>query len=222
VTLKPWSHSALERFNNCPRAYHAISVEKSVVEPQGTEANWGEYVHKQFEERLRHGVVLPDTLQSHETYLARLEALPGEGAAEQEIAINRSLQACGYWDKDVWYRGKIDYLKLNGEHARVYDWKTGKPHQKLMQLYEYILWVFLRYPGVRTCYAEFYWTKAPAVPTGITFGRERINEIWAMLMPDLKQFAEAYRTNIWQPRQSGLCKRHCAVVECEFNGGYKL
>jgi hypothetical protein len=39
-----------------------------------------------------------------------------------------------------------------------------------------------------------------------------MNEIWPMLLPDLKQMVEAYQTDIWQPRQSGLCKRHCAVV----------
>jgi hypothetical protein len=39
-----------------------------------------------------------------------------------------------------------------------------------------------------------------------------------MLVPDLKQMVEAYKTDTWQARQSGLCKRHCAVVDCEFNG----
>lgn len=218
---KPWSHSALEDFKNCPRAYHAKRVEKSIPYNPGPEAQYGIEVHKHFEDRLRHGVVLPTALQDHEPYLAKLEALPGVGEAEQEIALNQRVQACGYWDADVWYRGKVDYLKINSDKARVYDWKTGKPHQKLLQLYEYILWVFIKYPEVQVVYAEYYWTKAAAHPTGVTLSRGRMGEIWAMLVPDLKQMVEAYQTDIWQPRQSGLCKRHCGVVSCEFNGANK-
>jgi hypothetical protein len=215
---KPWSHSALDQFKNCPRAYHAHRVEKSIPYVEGPEAAYGNIVHKHFEDRLRHGLVLPSDLQSHELYLARLEALPGVGEAEQEIALNRSGQPCGYWDADVWYRGKVDYLKVHLDMARVYDWKTGKPHQKLLQLYEYALWTFLKHPAVTKVYAEYYWTKAPSTPTGVTVMRTQIPEIWAMLIPDLKQMVEAYATDIWQPRPSGLCKRHCAVSDCEFNG----
>lgn len=217
---KPWSHSALEQFNNCPRAYHAHRVEKSVPYVEGPEAKYGNWVHQKFEDRLRHGVVLPAELHEHEPYLAKLEALPGVGEAEQQIALNLRGQPCGYWDADVWFRGKVDYLKVNGDKARVVDWKTGKQHQKLIQLYEYILWVFLRHPEVTAVRADYYWTKFKTLE-GVTLGRERIPEIWAMLVPDLRQMAEAYRTDTWQPRQSGLCKRHCAVTACEFNGAFK-
>lgn len=218
---KPWSHSALEQFKNCPRAYHAHRVEKSIPYVEGPEAKYGNEVHKHFEDRLRHGVVLPSDLKSHEAYLAKLEALPGIGEAEQEIALNTRGQACGYWDPDVWFRGKIDYIKVNGDKARVWDWKTGKPHQKSLQLYEYILWTFIKHPEVQMVHAEYYWTRAPAQPHGITKSRERMNEIWSLLIPDLKQYVEAYKTDTWQPRQSGLCKRHCAVTSCEFNGANK-
>ena len=218
MTPKPWSHSALDQFKNCPRSYHAHRVEKSVPYVEGPEAQYGTWVHEQFENRLRHGVVLPEQLASHELYLARLEALPGVGEAEQEIALNRRGQPCGYWDADVWYRGKVDYTKVHLNMGRVYDWKTGKPHQKLLQLYEYALWMLLKHPLMEKVYCEFYWTKAPSTPTGVTVMRSQIPEIWNMLVPDLKQMVEAYRTDIWQPRPSGLCKRHCAVTACEFNG----
>jgi hypothetical protein len=218
---KPWSHSALEAFTNCPRAYHAERVEKRFPYVQGAEAAYGELVHKKFEDRLRHGVVLEGELAAHEEFLAKLEALPGIGSAEQDVALNLKAQPCGYWDKDVWWRGKVDYLKINGTQARVVDWKTGKPHQKLRQLYEYALWVFLKYPEVAKVYVEYYWTKAPNLPCGVTIVREKIPEIWALLLPDINQFADAHINEDWTPRPSGLCKRHCVVVDCEFNGQYK-
>jgi hypothetical protein len=35
-------------------------------------------------------------------------------------------------------------------------------------------------------------------------------------VPDLKQYATAFKTDVWQPRQSGLCNGWCPVTECEF------
>lgn len=220
---KPWSHSALEQFKNCPRQYHAERVEKSVPYVEGPEAKYGNMVHEKFEHRVRDGKPLPADLQAHEQYLARLASLPGRILVEQQIALDRQLKPCGYWDNEnVWYRAKIDYLNIHNGRARIVDYKTGKPHQKALQLFEYILVTFLTFPEVQTAYAEFYWTKSmTSTGTGGAWSRERMSEIWPMLLPDLRQMAEAFQTGIWQPRQSGLCKRHCSVTACEFNGSYK-
>jgi hypothetical protein len=149
-------------------------------------------------------------------------SLPGKIFVEVPFAVNKQLKPCGYWDDDVWYRAKIDYLNIHNGRARIVDYKTGKPHQKMLQLFEYILFTFIIYPEVNVAYSEYYWTKTQSVTgTGGSWPRERMNEMWPMLLPDLKQMVEAYQTDIWQPRQSGLCKRHCPVTSCEFNGAYK-
>ena len=43
-----------------------------------------------------------------------------------------------------------------------------------------------------------------------------IKGIWKKFIPDLRQYAEAFKTDTWQPRQSGLCNGWCPVKECEF------
>lgn len=213
----PWSHSALEDFKNCPRAYHAKRVEKSVVETKGEATIWGEKVHKHFEERLKDGVVLPSELETHEAFIAELEALPGAQLIEHRIALNLSGQPCEFFADNVWYRGVIDYAKINGSHARVIDWKTGKVHQKLQQLYLFALHTFIAHPEIETIRSEFYWTQARST-WGVNCDRSRIPELWGAFLPDLKQYAQAFQTDTWQPRPSGLCKRHCPVTDCEFNG----
>lgn len=213
----PWSHSALEDFKNCPRAYHAKRVEKSVVETKGEATIWGEQVHKHFEERLKHGVVLPSALEVHEEFLARLESLPGQQFVEERIALNLSGQPCEFFADNVWYRGVIDVKKVNGDQALIVDHKTGKPHQKLRQLYAFMLHTFIAHPEVQMCRAEYYWTQT-LTTWGVSFSRARVPELWATLIPDLRQYAQAFKTDTWQPRQSGLCKRHCPVTSCEFNG----
>ena len=46
--------------------------------------------------------------------------------------------------------------------------------------------------------------------------RDQIDQLWAPFIGDLKQYMQAFREDIWQPRQSGLCNGWCPVTDCEF------
>ena len=63
--------------------------------------------------------------------------------------------------------------------------------------------------------AEYYWTQTKTT-NGMTITRDQIPAIWREFLPALKQYAEAYATDTWQPRQSGLCNGWCPVTDCEF------
>jgi hypothetical protein len=212
---KPWSHSVLEMFKNCPKQYHEVRVLKSVTETKGEATVWGEEVHKHFEERMANGVVLPPVLEMHEPFLARFEALPGQQLVEQRIALNTRGQPCGYWDPDVWYRGVIDLMKIRGDSALIIDHKTGKHHTKFGQLKLFALHTFAAYPDVNQIRGEYYWTQLRSTG-GQTYVRSQIPVYWQEFLPDLRQFAQAFRTDTWQPRQSGLCNGWCPVEKCEF------
>jgi hypothetical protein len=62
---------------------------------------------------------------------------------------------------------------------------------------------------------EYYWTQTKST-NGQTFERKQIPEMWQEFLPGLKQYAQAFHEDIWQPRQSGLCKGWCPVTDCEF------
>lgn len=211
----PWSHSRLDDFKNCPRAFYEKNIAKSVVEEKGEATKWGEQVHKHFEDRLAHGVVLPPILEVHEPYLAKLESLPGQGYVEHRIAFDTRAAPCEFYGDDVWFRGVIDYLKVNGAQALVIDHKTGKFHQKFQQLSLFALWTFAAFPQVQTVRAEYYWTQTRA-HNGNTYHREYAQQLWTPLVPDLRQYAQAFQEDTWQPRQSGLCNGWCPVTDCEF------
>lgn len=211
----PWSHSRLEDFKNCPRAFYEKQVAKSVVEEKGEATIWGEQVHKHFEDRLTSGVVLPAALQVHEPFLARLEALPGEAGVEERIALDMRGQPCGFFDPDVWFRGVIDYKKVSGDAALLIDHKTGKHHTKFGQLKLFAIHTFIAHPEVQTVRAEYYWTQT-MTKSGEGYSREQLPELWKTFVPDLRQYAQAFREDTWQPRQSGLCNGWCPVTDCEF------
>lgn len=221
----PWSHTALEDFVSCPKAYYEKRVAKSIPWAGGKEADWGNIVHKAFEDRLSiRGFELPLELQIHEDYLQGLLNKDGVLFAEQEIALNKKALPCSKWDREVWYRGKIDVTIVDNDATpaicTMIDFKTGKKKEKWSQLAEYAIWAFAMYPKVMLCDVRFYWT-VQGEESRKVWGRDEVPALWDMIIPDLKQYLQAAKTDTWQARQSGLCKAHCAVTSCIHNGSYK-
>jgi hypothetical protein len=159
--------------------------------------------------------VLPDVLEMHEPFLAKLESMPGELKVECRIALNRQAQPCEFFAEDVWFRGVIDVLKVNGSQALVVDHKTGKHHTKFGQLKLFALHTFAAHPEVDTVRCDYYWTQT-MTKGGETYTRAQIPAMWKGFLPDLRQYAQAFKEETWQPRQSGLCAGWCPVTDCEF------
>ena len=99
--------------------------------------------------------------------------------------------------------------------SRIVTHNTGKPHQKIEQLALFALHSFVLNPQVELVNAQYYWTMTSSTSKKV-WGRADIPDLWKLFIPHLKQYAEAYQTDIWQPRQSGLCNGWCPVRECEF------
>jgi hypothetical protein len=215
VIPAPWSYSRLNDFKNCPRQFYEKHVAKSFKDVDNEASLWGHRVHSSFEERLKHGVVLPPELEIHEPAMLWIEQLPGELYVEQDVALNQRGQSCGKWDADVWFRGVIDVLQLDTTEALVRDWKTGKTHNDFTQLNLFAIHTFLAHPELQRIRAEYYWTQT-MTRTGTTFERSAMANLWKPFLGDLRQYAEAFHTDTWQPRQSGLCRGWCQVIDCEF------
>lgn len=214
----PWSYTALSDFRNCPWQFHETRVTKRIVRTQGDEAKWGEYVHKQFEHRQATGNPLPTELAEHEAFMTKLDRIPGETLyVESKVALNKHLQPCEFFAKDVWWRGVIDWKKWCAADRRVAltDYKTGKPGTNFDQLDLFTLHTFARHPDVDIIDARYYWTQT-GTETRKVYGRDEIPKLWATFVPDLKQYVLAFKEDVWQKRQSGLCNGWCPVTDCEF------
>lgn len=213
---KPWSPSGLESFIDCPRAFYEKKVAKSVVEPVTIQQKEGLYAHGCFEAWQKTREKLPYELLPHLPFLQRLADLPGTTETEQKVALNFRGDPCGFFDKQVWFRGIMDYRKCHGPHALVVDYKTGKEHRKFGQLKIYALYTFAQRPEIHTVAVKFYWTKTKKV-TGEVYTRDMISALWQEFIPNLRQYMTAFKTETWQPRPSGLCHGWCPVTQCEFH-----
>ena len=219
VAPLPWSPSALDDFVNCPKSFHEKRVLKSVVQVQGPEASYGDEVHKKFELRQNGGprFPLPPELAIHEPFMVRLDQKPGHHFCEMQMGLDRQGKCCRWDARDVWTRVKIDYVKIDDETktATIVDYKTGKPHEKWRQLMLYAIVIFILFPNVDIINAQYYWTKTQTTSKKV-WSRADIPMLWGEFIADLKQYVQAFKTDTWQARQSGLCNGWCPVTSCQF------
>lgn len=215
--MKPqaWSYTSLSDFINCPRQFYEKRVAKSVKEEESEQMRYGTYVHKAFEDRQAEGKPLPPDLRSHEPLMKQMAAHDGTAYTEKKVALNRLLQPCGFFAKDVWWRGVIDHHTVYDHAAHITDYKTGKVQRDFKQLKLFALWLFAEYPRITSVSARYYWTQTMTF-TGDQYTREQIPALWREFVPHLTQFKDAFKTDTWQPRPSGLCNGWCPVTQCEF------
>lgn len=211
----PWSPSALDRFSTCPRQFYEQNVLKKYKQEKTPENIWGEKVHKDFELRIKEKKELPNELKIHTDYIQSLEQGEGTIYTEQKIALDTKLEPCAFFATNVWFRGTVDFFKLIGNHCKLVDYKSGKPHTKFRQLDIYAWYIFLTNKQVRSITAAYYWTKFQQ-ETPKLYTRENLPEIWHSLKPDIIAYRNAFKSDEWQPKPSGLCKGFCPVTSCEF------
>jgi hypothetical protein len=210
----PWSYTSLTDFKNCPRAFYEKRVIKSVKEESTEALVWGNQIHKAFELFVGHGTPLPDMLAEHQPFLDKLRQAPGVAKAEEKVALNKRAEPCGFFDRDVWWRGVLDYHRIHNRTADVVDYKTGKRKPDWVQLYIFAIWVFAKHPDVTTIDLHLYWTQDKQADTKLVT-RPMIPELWSHMTGDLRQYRQAFHDDVWREKPSGLCNGWCPVRHCE-------
>ena len=212
-----WSYSSLNQFETCPLQYAAERVYKTIERPSNPQSDWGIAVHEALEKRLRSKAPLASQYEQYEKLVAVVEKLEGDKFYEYEVALTRERKVVAWDAKDVWVRNIIDVLVVKDSIAIVIDWKTGKIKKDSSQLALYALIVFATFPKVLSVVTIFSWVKFSKADRW-TFHRDDVEELWQPFLERVASLEEAFFLDIWVPRPSGLCKKHCANTECEFHG----
>lgn len=214
---RPWSFSALNGFTTCPHRHLEVKVLKHFKDESGEAAQWGSYVHKCIEDAINDGAPMPDNVKTYGPQVwATIDGLAG-ARAEVKLAINTQLEPVP-WD-ERWCGSISDVLKIYEDTAWVIDWKLGKTPKFTNQLKLNALMVFYNYPDVNTVHTRFAWL-AHGSSMKESYTRDQIPELWNVFMSELKQYVQAFKTDVWQKRPSGLCKNYCPVTSCENCGQF--
>ena len=217
--MKPWSYSTLDKFETCPRQFHEIKVLQSVTEQESEQQLWGKDVHTAFEECLKSGgqVRLPDRMKHWQSLADKVLAMKGaQILTEVEVALDGNFRACEWDSPRCWTRGVIDVLVLGETSALVIDWKTGK-RKPTEQLKLYAAYVFALYPRIKVVHAALVWLQEKRIDKE-TIKRSESYNIWQSFIERAARLRSAYQRDSWPERPSGLCKNHCPIRSCAYNG----
>ncbi len=213
-----WSYSSLNLFQQCPKKYYHLRVAKDVSDPPSPQIRYGLEVHKAAEDYVRDGVPLPPALSYMQEALDRLRSMPGKIMCEQKLGLTRKLEPCGFFDENVWWRGVADLLIVDGDTAKVLDYKSGRSqYADTKQLEILSLAVFRHYPEVQTIKAALLFV----VHTGLIkaqYKRDESEERWNRWLGETLRLEAAHQEDVWNPRQNFTCRKWCPVMKCKFNG----
>jgi len=215
-----WSYSALKTFQSCPKKYYHLKVLKDVKESTSEIMLYGIDAHKAAELYIGKDVELPGKYEYMRKHLDTLKSLEGTKYCEYKFGLNKEMQVCDFFAKDVWLRGAVDLLVINEETgvARMIDYKFGKSkNADLSQLQLMSLAVFKLFPTVTKVKAGLLFAaEDKLIP--IKYEVSNAPTMWMDWLPDVQRLEAAFESGVWNASPSGLCKSWCPVLSCAHNG----
>ena len=132
--------------------------------------------------------------------------------------VDGRLEACDYYDPEVWFRGIADLVVINGTRARILDYKTGETkYADLRQLALMAAALFLKYPElekIKTMLLFVVKNDHRKQDFSAEYGLSIFSELHGLL----SALEEAYKSDVWNPRPNGLCRKWCNVTSCPHQG----
>jgi hypothetical protein len=182
---------------------------------------YGNEFHKACENYIGKNEPLPNKFLYVKEVLDNLNSRRGIKLCEKKLGVTANLEPCDFYSKDVWFRGIADLLIIDvvGNMAWVVDYKTGKSakYADKGQLELMALSVFAHYPDIEKVNAGLVFVVANKLVKETYEIVDRAN-LWEKWTSNYATMEKAFEADVWNPRPSGLCRRHCPVTECPHNG----
>lgn len=203
------SYSFLNTYLICPhQAFRRYITKDLPREPETPEQKFGNEVHEAMEKRLRNKTPLPETMP-YEHFAAPLDQCTV--TPEQKLGMAASGRPVGFFDNDVWLRGKLDApILIRTDAVCLIDWKTGKRREDPFELEIGALLLQAAKPEVTTIFGYYIWLKDSK--RGDMHDLSDTRRTWKRvnaLMDDVK--AEKF------PKTPGPLCTWCSVADCQHN-----
>lgn len=206
MKIPPWSYSAIDTFDNCPKQYYHryILKEKS---PETEQMKHGTSVHTALENRLKINTPLPEAYGAYEGYcIAITKNADGKTLeTEKELSLDDKFNPCGFFSKNVWGRGKADVVIHKNDKAWVGDWKTGKQREKDFQVKVFGAFIFKMLPEIQQITANNIWLQDGKLGQTYTFYRHQEPLMWNEILHKINRIDLAAERGTFDPKPSGLC-----------------
>lgn len=221
MSIAPWSFSKAKAFETCPKQFYHEKILREYPVEETEAMRYGTDFHKACEDYIGADVPLPPKFDFIKATLDALNNKRGVKVCEKKLGLTADLKPCDFFDDKVWFRGIADLIIVDvlGEVAWVIDYKTGRSskYADKGQLELMALSVFAHYPQVKKVRAGLLFVVANSLVKA-EYEIDQSASLWRKWLGIYGRMEKAFETDVWNPRPSGLCKRHCPVVECPHNG----
>jgi RecB family exonuclease len=217
----PWSFSRIKAFEQCPKQFYHEKVLKQYPFIQTDAMIYGNQFHKACEDYIGKGEPIPERFMYIKDALDKLNQRKGVKICEQRLGVTANLEPCSFGARNVWFRGIVDLAILDEDSGIgwIIDYKTGKSakYADKGQLELMALAIFAHYPKITSIRAGLLFVVANKLVKETYEVVDRAN-LWEKWASNYATMEKAFEADVWNPRPSGLCKRHCPVTECAHNG----
>lgn len=220
VKAAPWAYSKINAFEQCARQFLHEKVLKEFPFEETEAIIYGNQLHKAAELYVGKGEPLPERFAYVQPMIDSLLKKGKVYEVEQRLGLTADMQPCGFFDKQVWFRGIADLIVFSdGGLAWVIDYKTGKSarYADSGQLELMALCVFAHYPQVQKINAGLLYVVSEELVRE-QYTRDMVAAMWTKWGKRYERMAAAFELDVWNPSPSGLCRNHCRVLSCPHNG----
>lgn len=213
-----WSYSALSMYEQCPRKFWAVKIGKKVNDENRSNVQ-GDDEHQSLQHYASKGIGLPSTLAALKPVVDKLNALPGEKYVEQKLCLTAQFVPCSWNDwNNVWVRGAGDYVKVNGERAWYWDWKSGSKKgtddtEDQAELTSAL--IMAHYPGVNKVVSGIHFYRHNQINPHV-LERNELPRVWNGYISRVHALEQAKLTDNWPTNPTPLCG-WCPYEACQFN-----
>lgn len=215
-----WSYSSLKTFEQCPKKYYHLRILKDVKDETSEAIIYGQEVHKAAEEYIKNGKPIPKKFEFLKDICDAFNIIDGEKHCELRLGVKRTpngYEPCGFFDKDVWWRGVGDLIIIQDNMAFSIDYKTSKnaKYADLKQLDILAAALFVHFPQLERIKSGLVF-----VVSGEFVYKEHTADLrdsyFATFDDSLDRLAGAQESGVWNANSGPLC-RFCPVTSCEHN-----
>lgn len=216
--MTAWSYSSIKTFDQCPKKYYHLKVAKDVKDVPGEAAIYGTAVHEAAELFIKDGTPIPEKFAYIRPTVERLAAIDGDKHCELRLGVSKTdtgYEPTTFFGKNVWWRGIVDLVVIDGAKAYMVDYKTGKNARyadpKQLDLMAGAL--FVHYPDLEVIKSALvYVVSNELIPK--THTRDKMDMYLSVFADELDRLEGAELSGVWNPKSGPLCG-WCPVVECE-------
>jgi hypothetical protein len=167
---------------------------------------------------IKDGTPIPEKFAFMRPIVEPLAAKQGEKHAELRLGVAKTdtgFAPTTFFAKDVWYRGIVDLLIVDGTKGWMVDYKTGKnaKYADMKQLDLMAGALFIKHPELETIKSALAYVVSQEFPNK-THKREHLDKYMSVFDDQLYNLDAAMENGVFNPKSGPLCG-WCPVTSCE-------